>query len=1163
MFKTPLVTLTLVCFLFNSVSGPFLQQARADEFHLPLPGIMVHLSPDFNPPTLKGIKVHLDDPFRFDFILDKGDSELSTEKLKDESSKLIKYFLASLTIPEKDLWVNLSPYEKDRIIPNSFGLTEMGRDLLGEDYMLKQITASLIYPEDRIGKKFWKRIYEEAQKKYGTTNIPVNTFNKVWIIPEKAIVYENAQAGTAYVVESKLKVMLEQDYLSLEKHAGIQTGSAEARNTSQLGNQIVREIIIPELTTEINENKNFARLRQVYNSLILATWYKKKIKDSILSQVYADKNKVSGVNVNDPKEKDKIYLQYLRAFKKGVYNYIKEDVDPMTQEMIPRKYFSGGMALGATYLKPVMKIITLKTAGPSFFKFLSTTAKLMTVMATLSMGGVALSQTNAEEAIPQAHITTVNNLEKYNGEKSQNLFGKIESSSIADLFKQIDDKTSLSDQKLKAAEELANKAIKQLYGQSMESKSMEEKAKLLYQALIGYLKDNLDEVIPQAGGYRGSVVENWLETHAKEQKITPENLKFMVETTVYLQGLITDRIKSFTSDLTNSQKIGVSTDPLAIQDFGNLLLNDGRMLPSNYPISRILEILQNNPRFKNFIQIDDKNITITINGRIAVIDKEKLLGKVTIETPASAKVFLGFLVGLGIVILFDEKAQRQERKRLKKETAAPTNRPETLTFTPTAKLNSFEQAQRQYNLLNLAIEEYKNDWANGSKLRSFEIKEREIWRNETEGSLDNADGLIKQLRAEKFDEYIIAQLKESIDELETKLEPLNKNIPTLKEKSMETVTRQKLRAARVITQYKERWLNPSFLSLEMNNRDQWMREAQAESENIDELIKELKRSIKVEINPVKYQNAIKELQTLKDTLEELWHPIDNERIDRLLIERGKKVELESIIEKPEKIQEIQSVLFNAKTIADQIFSQASLEAQALFTKEVLEVSKSMRFELGHQTTTERKGDGLQALSFNKWKDDPNKYLERLNDYKNRLTNPIKQADRLRRIASNTGAGFVKIYDNLLYSNHVEAVDLPQRRSDEFAETEVNFSSIRRVTRTIIESFLSVPKFVSLAFNSDQLQKESSFLNSLSTRPILRADRAMTSAKYGGIDLTPANMNLLTQNAGTEIKFHLDPAMLQRLQNAPGFTPVIINIQPLISLPQFLGINITKKLTAET
>ena len=126
----------------------------------------------------------------------------------------------------------------------------------------------------------------------------------------------------------------------------IQSEQSQTKDTNQLGSQIVREIVIPELTKEVNENKNFAQLRQVYNSLILATWYKKKIKDSILEQVYADKNKVAGVNIDDPKEKEKIYQRYLQAFKKGVYNYIKEEVDPITQEMIPRKYFSGGVDFG-------------------------------------------------------------------------------------------------------------------------------------------------------------------------------------------------------------------------------------------------------------------------------------------------------------------------------------------------------------------------------------------------------------------------------------------------------------------------------------------------------------------------------------------------------------------------------------------------------------------------------------------------------------------------------------------------------------------------------------------------------------------------------------------------------------------------------------------------
>ncbi|MDE2028865.1 MAG: hypothetical protein KGJ11_10040, partial [Candidatus Omnitrophica bacterium] len=37
-----------------------------------------------------------------------------------------------------------------------------------------------------------------------------------------------------------------------------------------------------------------------------------------------------------------IYQRYLQAFKKGVFNYIKEETDPLTQATIPRKYFSGG-----------------------------------------------------------------------------------------------------------------------------------------------------------------------------------------------------------------------------------------------------------------------------------------------------------------------------------------------------------------------------------------------------------------------------------------------------------------------------------------------------------------------------------------------------------------------------------------------------------------------------------------------------------------------------------------------------------------------------------------------------------------------------------------------------------------------------------------------------
>jgi len=334
--------------MVTSILGPM--PVYAQDFVLPAPGQMVGLSPAYNPVVLKGIKIDPHNPFRFHFYVDMGDlngpGTLSSRyQVRSECAKLIKYFLASLTIPENDLWVNLSPYEKNRIVPQEFGQTEMGRDLLAEDYILKQITASLIYPESQLGKEFWNKVYAQAEAKYGTTNIPINTFNKVWIVPDKAVVYENN--GTAFVLENHLKVMLEEDYLSLQKHKTIFTPGVEVVHS--VASEIIREIVIPELTKEVNEGKNFSQLRQVFYSLILAIWYKKKIKDSIFNKIYLDRNKTQGLvipakaGIHNKNNVEYIYQQYLQAFKKGVYNYIKEEPDQITGQRIPRKYFSGGV----------------------------------------------------------------------------------------------------------------------------------------------------------------------------------------------------------------------------------------------------------------------------------------------------------------------------------------------------------------------------------------------------------------------------------------------------------------------------------------------------------------------------------------------------------------------------------------------------------------------------------------------------------------------------------------------------------------------------------------------------------------------------------------------------------------------------------------------------
>ena len=74
--------------------------------------------------------------------------------------------------------------------------------------------------------------------------------------------------------------------------------------------------------------------------------------------------------------------------------------------------------------------------------------------------------------------------------------------------------------------------------------------------------------------------------------------------------------------------------------------------------------------------------------------------------------------------------------------------------------------------------------------------------------------------------------------------------------------------------------------------------------------------------------------------------------------------------------------------------------------------------------------------------------------------------------------------------------------------------------------------------------------------IPKRDSAMGSRAIpkGGIDFTANKTPLEVQNAGEGVKFYLNPAMLQQLQNAPGLTIGSITIQPIKDLVLFLGIN---------
>ena len=116
---------------------------------------------------------------------------------------------------------------------------------------------------------------------------------------------------------------------------------------------------------------------------------------------------------------------------------------------------------------------------------------------------------------------------------------------------------------------------------------------------------------------------------------------------------------------------------------------------------------------------------------------------------------------------------------------------------------------------------------------------------------------------------------------------------------------------------------------------------------------------------------------------------------------------------------------------------------------------------------------------------------------------------------------------------------------------------RYIARFIKE--LNMPK-LNLIIDKMQKQMDASMLADQTGRVV---DQTVKTRAPGGIDFKSDKVDSafavkmdsrLRGNDNAGIKFNIDPTMLEQLQNAPGFVPVIINIQPMNDLSGFLGLN---------
>jgi signal transduction histidine kinase len=341
MARKLIACIIIFCFIFEQAG--FAQVAP----QLGVPAYLQNLVPvadKFRPVHLRSISL---DPAtnNFNLFLDKGDARpLQKPQLEAAAQKLLEYFKIGLTLPNSMFWVNLRPDSPRDVIDPYVERTDLGKVMLEADLQLKKDMARFTAPNTPEGKAYWDKLYQKAEALYGGQDMEIPTVTRPWIVPGEIIIGESKDG--AYVYKATLNVMLEQDYLRDTTFYSFDDD--RVRQLNDYSSQILRELIIPKLTREVNASRSYAGLRQVFYSLILAQWFKQKFsgrEGEYASRI--DTKDLAGLTSTAKWSKDTYYQAYKKSFSQGEYNR-QESVYGAGETI--RSYFSGGIQIAPAAL---------------------------------------------------------------------------------------------------------------------------------------------------------------------------------------------------------------------------------------------------------------------------------------------------------------------------------------------------------------------------------------------------------------------------------------------------------------------------------------------------------------------------------------------------------------------------------------------------------------------------------------------------------------------------------------------------------------------------------------------------------------------------------------------------------------------------------------------
>lgn len=297
------------------------------------------------------VKPKENDKFDLLFGFDDVGAEIEGRPLEQGVQKrLFDYFWTGIVARNEDVWVNLAPDERNRMLPEYLGGTNLGRVMIEMDYNMKRLCASLLHPDCETGQAYWKEVFRLAQERFGTSSVPYAPFFRVWLVPGEIVIKEGQ--GWMTIAEARLNALCESDFTP----PGAAASAAQpAEPTAAICDEAFKKVVLPVVAREVQEGTNWIPIREVFSSLVVSSWCKARFeKTALFSEVMntgsVEKLKQSHWMDSEPTfnnmavpENKEYYDKYMEIFTRGVFYTVRDEYDPFCHRKVARVYFSGSI----------------------------------------------------------------------------------------------------------------------------------------------------------------------------------------------------------------------------------------------------------------------------------------------------------------------------------------------------------------------------------------------------------------------------------------------------------------------------------------------------------------------------------------------------------------------------------------------------------------------------------------------------------------------------------------------------------------------------------------------------------------------------------------------------------------------------------------------------